>query len=198
MSGSYRPTARSQDLIVEELADELLVYDRTTDTAHCLTSVAATVWRACDGATDLEGLAAAAAPHAGADDDPEALALRAVDELREKGLLTTDAESGASLSRRQLLRRMAGAGMAAVAAPLIVSAAAPTPADAATAPCTAKYGSCTATSQCCSGTCQSGHCFAGTCTPGGSKPGGSNCNAGNKGQCCSNTCGGGGGNFCAA
>ncbi|MEA2307610.1 MAG: hypothetical protein QOH43_4890, partial [Solirubrobacteraceae bacterium] len=165
------PTARTQDLIVEELGDELLVYDRRTDVAHSLNAVATAVWRGCDGATDLDALAAAIAPRAG-DEDAEALVLRALDELREKGLLEAQRAAAPGLSRRQALGRIAGVGMAAVAAPLIVSAAAPAPADAATPPCTAQHGACTATSQCCTGTCQSGHCFAGTCTAGGNKPGG--------------------------
>jgi hypothetical protein len=190
------PTARTQDLIVEELGDELLVYDRRTDVAHSLNAVATAVWRGCDGATDLDALAAAIAPRAGAE-DAEALVLRALDELREKGLLEAQRAAAPGLSRRQALGRIAGVGMAAVAAPLIVSAAAPTPADAVTTPCTAQYGTCTATSQCCTGTCQSGHCFAGTCTATGSKPGGNNCTTANKSLCCSNTCGGGGNNFCA-
>lgn len=197
MSARPSPTARTQDLIVEELADELLVYDRRTDVAHCLNAVAAAVWRACDGGTDVDALAQALAPHAGRD-DPELLVLRALQELREKGLLEAERPGAAGLSRRQALGRI-GVGMAAVAAPLIVSAKAPTPAEAATPACTAQYGTCTATSQCCSGTtCQSGHCFGpGTCTAAGVKPGGVNCTNANKAQCCSNTCGGGGGNFCA-
>jgi hypothetical protein len=200
MSDLPCPIARTQDLIVEELGDELLVYDRRTDVAHSLNAVATAVWRGCDGATDLDALAAALAPSAG-HEDAEALALRALDELREKGLLETPRATAPGLSRRQALGRIAGVGMAAVAAPLIVSAAAPTPADAVTPACTGQHGACTATSQCCSGTtCQSGHCFGpGTCTSAGNKPGGNNCNASNKAQCCSNACQtSGSSNFCAA
>jgi hypothetical protein len=183
------PTARTQDLIVEELGDELLVYDRRTDVAHSLNAVATAVWRGCDGATDLDALAAAIAPRAG-EEDAEALVLRALDELREKGLLEAQRAAAPGLSRRQALGRIAGVGMAAVAAPLIVSAAAPTPADAVTPACTAQYGTCTTTAQCCSGTtCQSGHCFGpGTCTAPESRPTGG-CDApGGAAKCCTGIC----------
>ena len=45
------PCARSEDLIVEELGEELLVYDMKADRGHCLSPVAARVWRRCDGRT---------------------------------------------------------------------------------------------------------------------------------------------------
>jgi hypothetical protein len=44
-----RPLARKQDLLVRELADEVLVYDLANDEAHCLNETAAFVWMRCDG-----------------------------------------------------------------------------------------------------------------------------------------------------
>jgi len=43
------PLARSADLIVDSVGDELLVYDSVSHRAHSLNSVGAAVWRACDG-----------------------------------------------------------------------------------------------------------------------------------------------------
>ncbi|MEJ7826475.1 MAG: PqqD family peptide modification chaperone, partial [Solirubrobacteraceae bacterium] len=45
------PLARSEGLVVEELGDEILVYDLDVKNAHCLSPTAARVWRLCDGGT---------------------------------------------------------------------------------------------------------------------------------------------------
>ena len=58
MELARRPLAREEDLIVEELGDELLVYDTKVDRGHSLSAVAARVWQACDGRTPVEGLCA--------------------------------------------------------------------------------------------------------------------------------------------
>src|SRR5262249_52266190 len=43
------PAARERGLIVQELADELLVYDEGRHRAHCLNLTAALVWRRMEG-----------------------------------------------------------------------------------------------------------------------------------------------------
>jgi hypothetical protein len=119
-----RPQARTQGLIVQELGNESLVYDRDTDVAHCLTEVAARVWRGCDGARDLAALASFA-------DVTDDVAAAAVAELGEKGLLAGLPEPSANeygLSRRGALGRIAKYGAGAASIPLIVSAVAGTPA----------------------------------------------------------------------
>jgi hypothetical protein len=129
-----RPKARSEGLVIQELADEALVYDKTTDVAHCLTSVAAQVWKGCDGTRDLRELAR----FTGADDDLVASALA---ELRDKELLDEGGEDdlaasssdfGAGLSRRVALGRLAKYGAGATAVPLVISAFAASPASAMT------------------------------------------------------------------
>ncbi len=121
------PRARQRRLVVQQLGEESLVYDRDTDVAHCLGSAAARVWRACDGSHDLAEIAALVS------ETPE-LVGDAIDELREKGLLETSAslpDRAPGVSRRQALGRMAKIGAGAAAAPLIVSAMAASPASAA-------------------------------------------------------------------
>ena len=128
-----RPLARFEDLVIEELEDELLIYDRRTQRAHCLTGPAARVWRACDGATDAGALAASLDMSADSVD-------RAFDELEATGLFEEGLEilngngngSGNGITRRELTKRTAQIGGAAVAAPLILSIAAPTAMAAAT------------------------------------------------------------------
>jgi hypothetical protein len=126
---------------VQEIGDESLVYDRDSDVAHCLSAVAAGVWRGCDGERDQPALARFAGVS-------EELVADALDELRAEGLLIDGRsmprrdESG--VSRRRALGRMAkyGAGVAAI--PLIVSAVVASPASAASvglgAPCAGTTG----------------------------------------------------------
>src|SRR5919206_3923636 len=49
MDHKVLPQARSENLIVEELDGEVLVYDIDRDRAHCLNSTAALVWKLCNG-----------------------------------------------------------------------------------------------------------------------------------------------------
>ncbi len=78
--------------------------------------------------------------------DAETLVQRAAVELEEKGLLEGRLRSR-RISRRHALRRMAGVGAAAIAAPLVVSAAVPKSAEAAGSPttCISETGACTTT-----------------------------------------------------
>jgi hypothetical protein len=116
MSEGARPRRRTDGLVVEDVGDETLVFDRDRDVAHCLGPEVAALWRACDGRHDLGGLAGVTRA------DQEAVAA-ALDELGEKGLLAGPARSGASAySRRFALKRIGAAGIAASTIPLIVSA----------------------------------------------------------------------------
>lgn len=118
------PLARTNGLVVEELGEELLVYDLETDEAHSLGSVAARVFRACDGKTTIEGMTA----ELGLD---HATVAEAVDGLRTCQLLD-DGPGQKTITRRGLSLRAVKIGAAAAAAPLIVSIAAPTAAMAVT------------------------------------------------------------------
>ena len=118
------PRARQDGLLEETVGEELLLYDQDSHTAHCLSPIAACVWRHCDGERDLTELALLA----GASKD---LVADALHELHEKDLL--DAEPALTQrtipgeSRREAIGRVACYG-AAVATPFIVSAAVATPA----------------------------------------------------------------------
>jgi DNA-binding transcriptional regulator YhcF (GntR family) len=165
------PVARSEELVVEAIAEEVLVYDQRTDQAHCLGSVAARVWRACDGATTVEQLSVFLGLDAGT-------VARALEELEQCGLL--DAAPQAGLTRREATARLAKVGAAAASAPLIYSIAAPTPALAASQafctahPCTSNAGTCHALGcvDChvgnqgiCAADCTAAHCSAAIINP---------------------------------
>jgi hypothetical protein len=111
-----KPRAREKDLVVEELGDELLVYDLETSSAHCLGATASRVWRACDGESDVAALGATLGLEA---ETVEA----ALVQLQECSLLDTSAPAG--ITRRELHFKVAKVGAVAAAAPFIVSLAVP-------------------------------------------------------------------------
>jgi hypothetical protein len=125
------PRARKDDLLEETVGEELLLYDRDSHIAHCLSPVAACVWRHCDGERDATELAELAGVS-------ESLVVDALHELREKDLL--DAEPALvqstvpGISRREAIGRVARVAGAAAGASLIVSATAATPAMASSSP----------------------------------------------------------------
>jgi hypothetical protein len=127
------PQARTDGLIVEEVGDEVLVYDSTAKRAHCLGATAARVWRACDGNANVEALSVAL-------DLSTDTVTRALAELEQSKLLSgleiheggSSNGRGNGITRRQLTARSAKIGTAVISAPLILSIAAPTAMAAAT------------------------------------------------------------------
>lgn len=124
------PVARTEDLIVTESDGDTLVYDLRTHRAHALDATAATLWRLCDGDHDLPALAAAL-PETVENDAVLRLesARYAIERLRAAGLLRETAAATPTarrLSRRDLLRRAAAAGVTTVMVPTVLSVVAPT------------------------------------------------------------------------
>ena len=111
-----RPRARTEGVVSERIDDEVVVYDQLSQTAHCLSSDAASVWEHCDGrkspAQIARGLKRAPAE-----------VERALDALRECGLLDEAPVGDRGYSRREAAVRAAKVGGAAFAAPLVYSAA---------------------------------------------------------------------------
>jgi hypothetical protein len=115
------PRARTEDLIIEEVEGEVLVYDSKEKRAHCLGATAARVWRACDGSLGTDALA----DHL---ELSSAEVRDALDELDSCELLETSGLNvvqsngeGKGLTRRQLTMRSAKVGAGLVTAPLVYS-----------------------------------------------------------------------------
>ena len=150
------PRARTNGLVVREIADEVVVYDLERHTAVCLNRTAALVWKRCDGRTSVEELRRALAEELPSTAADELLGL-ALEQLSRERLLeecVARPSPPAGMSRRELARRL---GLAAAASlPLITSILAPTAAQAAS--CKGSGASCTAPGECCSGLCPDGTC----------------------------------------
>ena len=152
------PLARTDSLIVKELPDETLVYDRERDKAHCLNTTAALVWKNCDGRKTIAQLQELMEKEAGSP-VPEEMIWLALDQLENFKLLSDAPIKPLELtgmSRRNLVKRI---GFAALALPLIISISAPTAqAQASGQP---PGGCCNNPGQCASGSCVNG----GSCVP---------------------------------
>jgi hypothetical protein len=148
------PRARQDGLLVETIGEELLLYDQDSHTAHCLSPIAACVWRHCDGKRDMTELAELAGTSAN-------LVADALHELHEKDLLAADPQLMRStvpgVSRREAIVRVARYGAAAAGASMIVSATAATPAMASSGEKPKKCEAKTITKSCCQ--CKDGTCI---------------------------------------
>jgi hypothetical protein len=149
---SHLPKMRTHRLVVDELPDEVLIYDLDRDKAHCLNRTAALVWHHCDGLTTVEQIRTKIERALGAPVD-EKLVWFALTQLDRDHLLegrVTPPVFLEGLSRRQMVRALGIGTMVAI--PLITSMVAPT-AEASTS-CLGSAAGCTFGSQCCSGICQ--------------------------------------------
>lgn len=133
---------RREDLIVQKVGDEVIVYDKASHRAHSLNRPAALVFEQLDGKTDLAGVARRVGKVLGEPHKDEIVA-KAVNELAAADLL----QPGAALPRRSMLKG------AAALLPVVVSIAVP-PA-AASGSCLPDGDPCFSGSDCCSTFCNS-------------------------------------------
>lgn len=146
-SASFVPS-RNENVIVQDVFGELLVYDLERNTVRRLNRVAAAIWKECDGHKNVAEIARALAPQFEGQVD-EQVVLLALRRFSRFHLLTGPAPEmpdAKRVSRRELIKRM---GIAAI--PVVTSMTVPTAAQAAS--CFAALHPCTSNSQCCSGMC---------------------------------------------
>jgi Coenzyme PQQ synthesis protein D (PqqD) len=157
---TYAPRARQEDLVIEGLDGETLVYDMRTHKAHCLNRTAALVWNHCDGRATVGEMAKVLENELSMLVRAEVVWM-ALEQLDKAQLLADHLPKSTThqtISRRAVMRRI-GLG-AAIALPIVSSILAPTTAEAST--CLQANSSCTTNSQCCSGNCNcTGVCICG-------------------------------------
>ena len=151
-----KPIARKQGLVIQELPDEVLVYDLERDRAHCLNETAAFDWQRCNGRNSTGQIAKILGHHLDCLVNEKVVWL-ALDQLGRNHLLEKQPavpQAMKGMNRRAMVRAL---GLtAAVAIPLVTSIVAPTPTQAASG--------LPAGQQCSTGSeCLSGICNAGTC-----------------------------------
>jgi hypothetical protein len=126
------PLARQHGLVVQEVSDEVLVYDTNANKAHCLNSSAAFVWRSCDGKTSVDDIVRRFESDGRGKVTADFVWL-AIDQLSDNGLMESRVTARPrDMSRRQVIKKI---GLATVVAiPVVASLVAPSSA-LATASC---------------------------------------------------------------
>jgi len=156
MQNPQFPTARKTGLVVQEMPDELLVYDTENNKAHCLNRTAAFVFKSCDGgksAADIPSLYSLESGNKMSED----MVWLAIDQLNENDLLEQQVKSlFAGQSRRDVIKKIGFASV--VALPVIASLVAPKNAIAAASCACANPAACITQTTCASQT---------NCAPGG-------------------------------
>lgn len=179
MNNSQKPAARKEGLVIQEMPDEVLVFDLETNKAHCLNETAAFVWKACDGKNSVADITKLFGNQSGTPVQ-ENLVWLAIDQLNENNLLEEELKADFNgQSRREVIKKI---GLAAVVAlPIISSLVAPTAALAVN--CSGVNGTTcalsTGSSVCCGGVCcqpATGACVNGACPQAAAPPSGKKSN----------------------
>ena len=157
---NYAPRARQEELVIDELGDETLVYDMRNHKAHCLNRTAALVWNRCDGRLTVSEMILALETELHTPVSAEVVWL-ALEQLNKANLLADrlpKSKVQPAMTRRAVMKRI-GFG-AAIAVPLVTSILAPSVGADVTS-CIAGGGACPSGGlTCCPGlNCQSGLCI---------------------------------------
>lgn len=123
MKNPQNPVARKTGLVIQEVPEEVLVYDMETNKAHCLNKSAALVWQSCDGSRSVSEIA----DHVGivsGEKVTDDFVWLAIDQLNTNDLLEKEiAADFRGMSRRDVIKRIGLTSM--VALPVIASLVAP-------------------------------------------------------------------------
>ena len=124
MNSSQIPVARREGLVIQEMSEEVLVYDLDTNKAHCLNQTAAFVWKSCNGKNSVAGILESLETQTGSKVSEDLIWL-AIDQLNERNLLDEKiSQKFAGQNRREVLKKI---GLASVVAlPIVASLTAPT------------------------------------------------------------------------
>lgn len=172
-ASQFIPQARSEGLVITDLDDEVLVYDKARDKAHCLNQTAALVWKYSNGKRTVAEIAAAMQKKLGSPVD-EQIVWYALGQLENDHLLRDALKMPRTLvgiTRREFVRQMGMAGIIVIL-PMINSMSAPEAGGITS--CLHDGQGCSISTQCCSGCCNGiprpdkvgpGNPPSGTCGP---------------------------------
>lgn len=173
-----KPISRKENIVVQEVDGEVLIYDLKENRAFCLNETSALVWQACDGKRTVAEINSWLGQQLNSQTDEDIVWL-ALDQLSKENLIEEEVklESFTGLPRRDAIKKIGAASL--IALPVIASLAAPTAAQTTTCvlggACTCSENSngrqgeiCTATSSTCNAGCvcrfaNNGNNAGGTC-----------------------------------
>lgn len=130
MKSTNNPRCRFDDIVVQDLESEVLIYDLKSNKAFCLNETSALVWRFCDGTKSVAEINESVSKKLKLDVSEEIIWL-ALDQLKQDNLLVGDDGVQVKfngLSRREVIRKVGAASM--IALPFIASLVAPRSVDA--------------------------------------------------------------------
>ncbi len=134
MKKHITPKARKESLVVQELDNEILIFDLESNKAVCLNETSALIWQACDGNNDVSEISKLVGKQLNSSVNDDFVWL-AIDQLKKENLIenkdevTVDFEG---MSRREVIRKV---GLASVIALPVVTGLVAPPAVAASSVC---------------------------------------------------------------
>ncbi len=137
MKSQNKPVRRKEDIIVQELNGEILIYDLKANKAVCLNEVSSLVWDACDGNQSVSEISQSIGKKLNSPANEDIVWL-ALDQLKKERLIANGAEVVSKfdgMSRREVIRKVGLGTM--IALPLVSSLVAPTAVSAQSQTCRA-------------------------------------------------------------
>ena len=143
MNEDFTPKSRKENLVIQELEGEVLIYDLEKNKAFCLNETSALVWQCCDGSRTIASITDTVGKQLNSQVN-EDLVWLALDQLSKENLLENKNEvknKFAGLSRREAVKKVGLASL--VALPMIASLTAPVAAQGTSACNTGTTCTCT-------------------------------------------------------
>lgn len=132
----FLPKIKSSDIVVQDLKDEVLIYDLKENKAFCLNETSKFIWQMCNGKNTVADIADKLTKHFKKDVSEDIVYL-AITQFEKDGLLANKSEEFADhfggMSRREVIRKVGFASV--IALPIISSIVAPNAAAAASGTC---------------------------------------------------------------
>ncbi len=122
MAIHYKPIARVNDLVIQKLKDECLVYDLKINKAYCLNGTSAHIFQLCNGGNSVTEISKKLSTKLGKSVSEDIVWL-AVNQFGQDNLLDNPYEFE-GMSRREIIKRVGFTS--ALALPIISSVSAPT------------------------------------------------------------------------
>jgi len=127
---SKKPISRKDNLVVQELNNEVLIYDLKINKAFCLNETSALVWQLCDGEKTVTEISRQLSNKLNSKANEDFVWL-ALEQLKEENLLANSEEitpDYSGMSRREVIRKVGLGTM--IALPIVTGLIAPTAAHA--------------------------------------------------------------------
>ena len=163
MSINYKPKSKKNNIVVQNLDTETLVYDLNINKAFCLNETSAMVWQLCDGTKSISEIADLMSKNLKMLVSEDFVWL-AISNLQKEKFIEIESNQPFfdGKSRREVIKKIGFASM--IALPVVASVIAPSAIDAQSG-CRSNGQTCPPASGM-QGTCCSGlRCASGTCSP---------------------------------